>query len=85
MFEIIINKRVNKFIDSLPNPEKIREKLKKLKDFKSNKRLGLDIARFKGKQKNKYRIRTGEARFIFEVISNKIFIDAGDYRGRVYS
>jgi len=84
MFEIIINKRVNKFIDNLSNSDKIRGKLRKLKDFRSNKRLGLDIARFKGKHKNKYRIRIGEVRFIFEVVDNKIFIDAGDYRGKVY-
>ncbi len=85
MYEVIINKSVNRFIDNLSNSEIIREKLKRLKDFRTNKRLGLDIARLKGKQKNRYRIRIGEARFIFEVIPNKIFIDAGDYRGRIYS
>lgn len=76
---------MNKFIDSLSNSERIREKLKRLIYFKSNQKLGLDIARFKGKQKDRYRVRIGEVRFIFQVISNKIFIDAGDYRGRVYS
>ena len=84
MFEIIINKRVIKFIDSSSNSEKIREKLKRLKDFRSNKRLGLDITRFKNKEKDRYRIRIGEIRFIFDIVSNKIFIYAGDYRGRVY-
>ena len=43
MFQIIINKKVNKFIDTLPNSEKVKYKLRKLKDFKSGKRLGLDI------------------------------------------
>lgn len=85
MFEVIINKKVNKFIDSLTNSDKIREKLRKLKDFKSNKKLGLDIVSFKGKNKKKYRVRIGEIRFIFEVVLNKIFIDMGDYRGKVYS
>ena len=47
MYEIIIHKRVNKFIDSLDNSSNIREKLRKLKDFKSNIKLSLDIARFK--------------------------------------
>jgi len=85
MFEIIINKRVNKFIDSLPNSERIKEKLRRLRYLKSNQKLGLDIARFKGKQKDRYRIRIGEIRFIFKVVENRIFIDAGDYRGRIYS
>ena len=85
MFEIVINKKVNKFINSLLNSDKIIDKLKKLKDFKSNERLGLDIARFKGKQKNMYRVRIGEVRFIFEVVLDKIFIDMADYRGKVYS
>ncbi len=78
MYEVIIKKRVNRFIDSLSNSEIIREKLRRLKDFRTNKILGLDIARFKGKQKNRYRIRIGEVRFIFEVILDKIFIDASD-------
>lgn len=84
MYEIIIHKRVNRFIDSLDNSSSIREKLRKLKDFKSNIRLGLDIARFKGK-KNRFRIRIGEVRFIFEVIGQGIYIREANYRGRIYS
>ena len=85
MYQIIIHKRVNKFIDTLPNSKKIKEKLRRLKNFKSGKRLGLDIERLKGKNKNRYRIRIGEVRYIFEVIKPNIFIDAADYRGKVYS
>ena len=85
MFWIIIHKKVNKFVDSLENSIIIKEKLKRLKDFKSNIRLGLDIARFKGKQKNRYRIRIGEVRFIFEIIEQEIYIREANYRGRVYS
>ena len=85
MFQIIINKKVNKFIDTLPNSEKVKDKLRKLKDFKSGKRLGLDIERFRGKNKNKFRIRIGEMRYIFEIVPPKIYIDAADYRGKAYS
>lgn len=83
MYEVIIHKRVNKFIDTLENSSIIRDKLKRLKDFKSNVRLGLDIARYKGK-KNRFRIRIGEIRFIFEVIGTEIFIREANYRGKVY-
>jgi len=55
MFEIVINKRVNKFIDGLQNSDKIRDKLRRLRNFKSNERLGLNIARFRDKDKNRYR------------------------------
>jgi len=85
MYEIIINKRVKKFVTTFPNSKKIKEKLRRLKDFKSGKRLGLDIERLKGKNKNKYRVRIGEVRYLFEVVKPNIFIDSADYRGKVYS
>ncbi|MAG01734.1 hypothetical protein CMI42_00175 [Candidatus Pacearchaeota archaeon] len=84
MFQIIILKKVNQFINKLPNAEKVREKLGRLKDFNSDNNLRLDIERFKGKSKNRYRIRIGEIRYIFEVVEDKIFIDTANYRGRVY-
>jgi mRNA-degrading endonuclease RelE of RelBE toxin-antitoxin system len=84
MYDVVIKKKVNRFIDSLQNSEKIREKLKRLEDFKSGKRLGLDIERVKGMNKNRYRVRIGDVRYLFEVAKIKIFVDGADYRGRVY-
>jgi len=89
MYEIEIKKKVFKFIETLNNFDEIKVKLKELKEFKSDKKLHLDIERLKGQDKNTelYRLRIGEVRFIFEVLKdeNTIIIKLADYRGRIYN
>lgn len=86
MYEINVKKKVNKFIYTLSNSQIIREKLEELKHFKTDRRLHLDIERLKGKNKNLYRLRVGEVRFIFEIIKSKklIVVKLADYRGSIY-
>jgi mRNA interferase RelE/StbE len=84
-YEILIPKKVEKFINSLQNHESIKEKLKLLKGFKSSQKLNLDIKSMKGEWRGYYRLRIGDVRFIFKIIENKIiFIEEADYRGKVY-
>ena len=84
-YEILISKKVGKFISSLSNSEIIKEKLRLLKDFKSQEKLNLDIKSMKGEWKNYYRLRIGDVRFIFKIMDNKIiFIQEANYRGKVY-
>ena len=86
MYEIDIKKKVFNFICSLENSDRIIKKLKELKNFKTNKKLHLDIERLKGKNKNLFRLRIGEIRFIFEILKEKklIYVKLADYRGKVY-
>jgi len=86
MYNLDIKKKVFNFIESLQNSKEIKEKLIKLKDFKTNKKLHLDIERLQGKNKNSFRLRIGEVRFIFEVYKNEklIYIKLVDYRGKIY-
>ncbi len=51
MYEIDIKKKVMKFIESLEFKETIIYKLKELKQFKSGRKLRLDIERLKGTTK----------------------------------
>ncbi len=84
-YEVLIPKKVDKFINSLQNSESIKKRLVLLKEFKSNQKLNLDIKSMKGEWKNYYRLRIGDLRFIFKIIDNKIiFIEEADYRGKVY-
>ena len=89
MYVIDIKKKVFKFIQTLDSSDAILAKLKQLEHFKSNQRLSLDIERMKDtKSRQKlFRLRIGEIRIIFEVLSDKqiIYIKAADYRGNVYS
>lgn len=86
MYDIDVKKKVNNFINSLQNSDEIFLKLKKLKNFKFNERIHLDIERYNGKNKNLFRLRIGEVRFIFEVFKKEkiIYIKLADYRGKVY-
>ncbi len=84
MYDIKIKKRVIRFINSQLNSNNIMSKIYILKDFRSNKRLGLDIERVIGKNKDLYRLRVGDIRFIFEVLENIIIVKTADYRGSVY-
>ncbi|MEN7981870.1 MAG: type II toxin-antitoxin system RelE/ParE family toxin [Nanoarchaeota archaeon] len=84
MYEIEIKKKIIKFINNLSNSQIIWSKIKILKLFKSDKKLNLDMEKMRGKYKNLYRIRIGEIRLIFEVLSEKIIIKSADYRGKVY-
>jgi len=83
MYKIVIHKKVDKFIDSLENSFIIREKLGRLKDFKSKIKLNLDISKYQG-SKDRFRVRIGEVRFIFQVLGQEIYIREANYRGRVY-
>jgi mRNA-degrading endonuclease RelE of RelBE toxin-antitoxin system len=83
MHKVILKKKIDEFIETLPNSELIRSKLKELRFFKIIK-LPPDIGRIKGKQKNRYRLRVGKVRFVFDVFGKMILIKAGDYRGKVY-
>ncbi len=85
-FEINIKDKSLKFISSLQKKdrERLKEAILVLKDdpvpIKS-----LDITKLKG-EKNKYRIRKGEFRIVYEVIWEQklILIHRVDYRGNVY-
>lgn len=83
MFSVKLNKQVLKFINSLPNSSKIKEKLSELQYFKTEKVIHLDIKRFRGTE-NFFRLRMGKIRFIFEVFEDSIYVRAVDYRGKVY-
>ncbi len=73
----------------MQNSNQIKEKLIELKEFKSNKKLHLDIKKLNGGANNQeiFRLRIGEIRFIFEIIGdeNLIIVKLADYRGRVYN
>ena len=85
-FEINIKDKSLKFISSLQKKdrERLKEAILVLKEdpipIKS-----LDIVKLKG-EKNKYRIRKGEFRIVYEVIWEQklILIHRVDYRGYVY-
>jgi mRNA-degrading endonuclease RelE of RelBE toxin-antitoxin system len=86
MYEIDIRKKVYSFINSLENQKEIINKIRQLKYFKTNTKIHLDIKRIKDKNKNLYRLRVGEIRFIFEIFKEEkiIYIKLADYRGRIY-
>ncbi|MFA4957233.1 MAG: type II toxin-antitoxin system RelE/ParE family toxin [Candidatus Methanoperedens sp.] len=85
-FEINIKDKSFKFISSLQikDRERLKEAMLVLKEdpvpIKS-----LDITKLKG-EKNKYRIRKGEFRIVYEIIWEQklILIHRIDYRGNVY-
>lgn len=85
-FEINIKEKSLKFIASLQknDRERLKEAILVLKEdpvpIKS-----LDIAKLKG-EKNKYRIRKGKLRIIYEVIWEQkiILIHRVDFRGDIY-
>ena len=85
-FEINIKDKSLKFISSLQikDRERLKEAMLVLKEdpvpIKS-----LDITKLKG-EKNKYRIRKGEFRIVYEIIWEQklILIHRVDYRGSVY-
>ncbi len=85
-FEINIKEKSLKFISSLQKHD--RERLKKaifiLKTDPIPVRY-LDIAKLKG-EKNKYRIRKGKFRIVYEVVWEQklILIHRIDFRGDVY-
>ena len=85
-FEINIKEKSLKFISSLQKHD--RERLKKAVFILKNDPIpirSLDIAKLKG-EKNKYRIRKGKFRIIYEVVWEQklILIHRIDFRGDVY-
>lgn len=86
IFEINVKEKSLKFISSLQKHD--RERLKKaifiLKTDPIPIRY-LDIAKLKG-EKNKYRIRKGKFRIVYEVVWEQklILIHRIDFRGDVY-
>ena len=50
MYEVRVKKKVSQFIDSLPNSKDIKEKLKRLKYFRTPKKIQLDIKRYREKK-----------------------------------
>lgn len=85
MYQIEVKNKIIKLINNLPNSQIIWTKLKLLEDFKSEKKLNLDIEKMKGNYKNHYRLRVGNIRIIFGILKNKLLIKSADYRGKVYS
>ena len=85
-FEINIKEKSLKFISSLQKHD--RERLKKAIFTLKTDPIpikSLDIAKLKG-EKNKYRIRKGKFRIIYEIIWEQklILIHRIDFRGDVY-
>jgi mRNA interferase RelE/StbE len=85
-FEINIKGKSLKFISSLQkhDREQLREAIFVLKDDPIPIR-SLDIAKLKG-EKNKYRIRKGKFRIVYEVVWEQkvILIHRVDFRSNVY-
>jgi len=85
-FDVNIKEKSLKFLSSLPkhDRERLKEAIFILKDdpvpIKS-----LDVAKLKG-DKNKYRIRKGRFRIVYEVIWEQkvVLIHRVDFRGDVY-
>ena len=88
MYNIELHNKVFKFINSLENSNEIWSKIKLLKSFKSDKKLGLDIKKLRGQKKNLelYRLRVGDIRVIFQILNDKkvIWVKAADFRGNIY-
>ena len=89
MYKLFVSKKVDKFIDSLENSKEVWVKIRLLKNFKSDKKLELDIKKLKGQKKNLdlFRLRIGTIRIIFQVLDNKkvIWVKAADFRGECLS
>lgn len=85
-FEINIKGKSLKFISSLQkhDRERLKEAILVLKEDPVPVK-SLDIAKLKG-EKNKYRIRKGKFRIVYEVIWEQklILIHRVDFRGDVY-
>lgn len=53
MYDIEINKKIFKFIESLNNSKTVWEKIKKLKKFKQNQSINLDIKKLNSYKSSK--------------------------------
>ena len=86
MYKLIPHKRVIKFI-STRNPkdkQKIKDKFKQLQQnpYPSN----TDTDSKKLQNKNGFRLRIGDYRFIYDVVDEElvIYVDNGGHRGDIY-
>ena len=88
MYSIEIKGRVFKFLLSLQNSKEILSKIEKLKYFKSNRKIKLDIKKMQNQKKSReiYRMRIGDIRIIFEIFKDKnlVYIKEANFRGKVY-
>ncbi|ADC66459.1 conserved hypothetical protein [Ferroglobus placidus DSM 10642] len=82
MNEVLLHKRVVKFLDKLDK----RRKESILKVLKSLENFPLIRADIKKIGNRTYRMRTGDLRIIFDYIKDedKIFVKLVDFRGKVY-
>jgi len=82
MNEVLIHKRVIKFLDSLDSERrnKVLGAIRMLKEFPI---IRADIKKIGPKT---YRLRKGEIRIIFDfgIGANRVFVKFADFRGRVY-
>lgn len=79
--EVIIYKNVLKFINSLHYSDKLKEKLKSLKEFPKST---LNIKSMKGSWKGYYRLIIEKIRFLFRINGNIIIIEEANFKGKVY-
>ncbi len=86
MYNLLISKKVKKFIASRPKREQVRiiEKFELLAEDPYSNRL--DIKPFQSKLENCYRLRVGENRFLYEVQNHTLIIHIfdGNKRGDIY-
>lgn len=84
-FSVFLHPDVERYLDSLSEPERRRcyEKLKKLAEDPFTPRTGCDIKKMTAK-KTFYRLRVGDHRFLYVVIDVEVLVEEAFRRGRGY-
>lgn len=82
--KVVIHPRVQKYIESSGEEDRLIQHLKKLSEDPFRSRSGVDIKKLKGKQHDMYRLRVGEHRFEYFVEEGRVWMDEAFRRGRGY-
>jgi len=85
MYILNFDKQVKKFIEKQDKTTKQRFK-KAFQDLSENPYPDNDLKKKKLTNQNKFRLRIGKYRFIYEIFENKliIYIEKADSRGAIY-
>ncbi len=88
MYEVLLSKQVQKFLDSLSDDyiRKFHTKVLQLAENPFSRNTNLDITPLIGKPKGFFRIRIGGIRFLYEIQKERvvIYFYKADFRGDVY-
>lgn len=84
-YAVFLHPDVEKYLDSLSHDERKRcyNGLKNLSTDPYTSRSGCDIKKMSG-EKEFYRLRVGNHRFLYLIKENKLFIEEGFKRGKGY-